>query len=107
MSVTQHRLRTRREELGYTQTELAALIGGTQRQIWTYESGKGLPSVESLIALARALETTTDFLLGFVEQPNITLQDGELSSAELEIINIMRTKTPETRQKLIEIAKVV
>lgn len=48
----------RRHQLGLSQDQLAELSGLTQAGISIIESGKGLPQVVSIIALARALGTT-------------------------------------------------
>lgn len=100
MSVTGERIRYKREALKYTQGELASLIGATQKQIWRYESGYGLPSVENLIKLANVLHTSTDWLLG------LTVKDHpDLNEKEQEVVSIMRKKSPEKQDSIINIAR--
>jgi transcriptional regulator with XRE-family HTH domain len=57
------RLRELRKARGLTQGDLARLAKIDIMQVSRYERGLGLPSLESAIALARVLETSTDFLL--------------------------------------------
>ena len=58
----------RRLELGIKQEELAKLIGASKPRISELEGGKFPRSEDRIIALARALKTTPDVLLGFTEE---------------------------------------
>jgi transcriptional regulator with XRE-family HTH domain len=58
------RLAQFRGSAGYTQAELAQAIGGTRRMVAYYESENHLPPAHVLVELARALEVSTDELLG-------------------------------------------
>lgn len=57
------RIKDLRIECGYTQKELAQLIGIAQNTIAQYESGAAKPSLDALVKLSNALKTTTDYLL--------------------------------------------
>lgn len=59
------KIRGRRLELGITQAELAARTGYSQKQISELEGGAFPSSEDRIIALARALETTPNYLFGF------------------------------------------
>lgn len=59
------RLQDRRNQLKLTQQELATITTNlTAAWISHYECGRRKPSIEHLSALADALQTTTDYLLG-------------------------------------------
>lgn len=58
-----NRLRETRESRRATQQDLAALAGVDTMQISRYERGLGMPAAETVVALARALKVTTDYLL--------------------------------------------
>ena len=58
------RLTELRKARGLTQIALAELIGSTQRAISSYETVIALPPTPVVIALAKALEVSTDVLLG-------------------------------------------
>lgn len=51
-----------------TQVDLAREIMVKQETISAYESGKALPSADALIKIANYLNTSTDYLLGRIEE---------------------------------------
>ena len=70
------RIRSRREALGMTQTELADALSTTKRNIYKYENGiiSNIPS-DKIEAMAEILKTTPAYLMGWEEEtvlpPNI------------------------------------
>jgi transcriptional regulator with XRE-family HTH domain len=60
------RLARLRKAAGYTQVELAAEIGVTQRNISYYEAETQHPPGSLLLAIAKALGVTTDEMLGAI-----------------------------------------
>jgi len=58
------RLIALRQARGMTQIQLAAAIASTQRAVSYYETGGGYPTPQAIIALAKALDVTSDELLG-------------------------------------------
>ena len=58
------RLSQLRKDAGYTQKELADEIGSTRRVIAYYETESDHPPANLLVDLAKALNVTTDELLG-------------------------------------------
>ena len=69
------RVRKARKEKGYNQTELANALGKSLRTIQKYENGEIEISISMLNELARALDTTTTYLLGYKTEtvkPQIT-----------------------------------
>jgi len=62
------RIKSMRKSLGLTQADLAKKIGVTKQAITTYETGIREPSFRNLIKLSRALNVTTDWLLGEDQQ---------------------------------------
>ena len=62
--VFSNKLRKRRLAKGLTQFELAIRSGVPDRYISRYELGRSLPKTDYLRKLAKALEVTTDYLLG-------------------------------------------
>ena len=57
------RIAALRRERGLSQAELAARIRVSPSALGMYEQGRREPSADTLVALARALGVTTDFLL--------------------------------------------
>jgi transcriptional regulator with XRE-family HTH domain len=58
------RLAAIRKARGLTQVQLAKTAQSTQRAISYYETDDGVPPASAVIALARALQVSTDELLG-------------------------------------------
>ena len=57
------RIAALRRERGLSQADLASRIQVSPSALGMYEQGRREPSVDTMVALARALEVTTDFLL--------------------------------------------
>ena len=66
------RLRFARTMRGWTQSELATRAGLPPSSIAHFEAGSRKPSFDTLRRLATALEVTTDYLLGRVEDPALS-----------------------------------
>ena len=57
------RIAALRRERGLSQADLASRIQVSPSALGMYEQGRREPSVDTMVALAQALEVTTDFLL--------------------------------------------
>lgn len=62
------RLKDLREDHDYTQTELASMLGISQRGYSHYEKGDNDIPTEILIRLSEIYGTTTDYILGLSNQ---------------------------------------
>lgn len=58
------RIKSRREELKYSQADLAKMTGISPAAISQYESGTRFPSTHVLVKLADVLKVTTEYILG-------------------------------------------
>src|SRR5882672_11570582 len=67
----QERLRAARELRGWNQSDLAGRARMPPSSIAHFESGSRKPSFDTLRRLANALEVTTDYLLGRVDDPGL------------------------------------
>jgi transcriptional regulator with XRE-family HTH domain len=72
------RLAALRKAAGFTQVELAAEIGTTQRMLAYYEGQSDYPPVHLLPALAQALSVSTDELLGVTRLTRAKAPSGRL-----------------------------
>ena len=63
------RLKELRENAGLKQTELAAMMGITERQSQRYERGEGEPKLAGWIWLADYFQVSLDYLVGRSEDP--------------------------------------
>ena len=59
-----HRIKVVRRKRGLTQQELAEIIGVTKLTISRWERGERSPNAEMVFAVAKALQTTSSYLLG-------------------------------------------
>lgn len=62
-------VRRRREELGLTQTAFGEKVGLRQKQVSELEGGVFVQTAMRVVEIARALETTPDYLFGFRDEP--------------------------------------
>jgi transcriptional regulator with XRE-family HTH domain len=63
------RLRQLREAYGYNRKELADRIGVAEGQVVRYELGKNDATGEVLSRMAKALNVSSDYLLGISDEP--------------------------------------
>lgn len=63
MTTIQRYIRQLREENRLTQAELGAVIGVTNKVIWTWEKGLASPSIEQLIKLANHFSLDLDYFV--------------------------------------------
>jgi transcriptional regulator with XRE-family HTH domain len=72
------RLRAARKLRGMEQVVLASAAGIPPTSISHFEAGARKPSFDNLRRLAQALTVTTDYLLGRVDSPEMSLQADPL-----------------------------
>jgi len=76
------RIKEQRELRGLSQKELADKINVSASIVSNYENGERSPSLESLMALARTFQCTTDYLLGFEKLEKDKVLDVSMLSDE-------------------------
>jgi len=57
------KIKIARIELDMNQTDLAHRIGARQKSISRYENGLSMPSIETLVKIAKVLKKSTAYLL--------------------------------------------
>ena len=103
MPLHAERLRQRRAFLKLTQQDVAGRAGVHQQNIARWESGKQDIAGDALARLAKALNCTTDWLLGLVDQPNAYARPQELSTTERVLLDLYRQrKLPEMITRLVD-----
>lgn len=87
------RIANLRKELDINQKELATKVGITEASLSRYENNLREPKSEIIVRLAKALETSTDYLLG--------VNDNTKISKEYKLI-IENLSVSEKTKKLLE-----
>lgn len=98
------RVRERRELLRLSQSELAQRVGTGQKRISAWERGESGATDDMIIGLARAMETSADWLLGLTDDP--TPRPNDLSERERRVISAWRQGNREEAARVILISKV-
>src|SRR5262245_26728413 len=97
------RIRLRREDLRLSRADLSAQIGITGVQIARYENDRSQPTAEVIVALAKALDVTTDWLLGLREGVGF---EG-LNDLERQVLSVFRSKPAERQPVILEIIRLM
>lgn len=93
-----------REKLNITQVKLSVEIEVSQETISAYESGKTLPSAETLIKMAKYLHTSVDYLLDLTDNdlPVSNIKRNEYD----ELLNVFNKLDNEGKEDIIKYAKI-
>ena len=108
MALRPDRIKQRRRALRLSQEQLAELTGVNQPQISRWELGENDITGATLTALARALGTTSDWLLGLSDEvAGHVRQDTEIDPATAELLDILHTTTASRRQAILLLARTI
>lgn len=77
-----NRLKERREQLGFTQSEVASLLGITPGAVGNYENGVSTPKADILFKVFDALKCDANYL--FQDEMNSRLQKDNATPFEME-----------------------
>nr|UWI48479.1 helix-turn-helix domain-containing protein [Clostridioides difficile] len=100
-----------RKELDINQKELATKVGITEASLSRYENNLREPKSEIIVRLAKALKTSTDYLLGINENTKINREDkliieslavSEETKQLLEKIYSLEEEDREAIEKMID-----
>ena len=91
-----HRVKALMKEQRMTQRELARRSGLTEASVCKYLSGSRTPQAEAVVLLAKALGTTSDYLLGIKRDEGSIYRD-----LEKQILENNENLSPEERMSLI------
>lgn len=80
-------IRKLRSERQLSQAQLAKRLGVSDSIIALYETGERLPSLSSLIELARVFGVSTDFLLGIDRFKQDVLDVSGLNSKQIQTVD--------------------
>ena len=96
-------LKKYRKEKGITQIRLSIEAEVTQETISAYESGKAMPSAETLIKMADFLGVSIDFLLDRTDNPIVnTVENND----DNELLSIYHQMSKEQKVDIVTYAKI-
>ncbi|CAG0974802.1 hypothetical protein ANRL4_01498 [Anaerolineae bacterium] len=101
MTTTGGRIKARRTQIGMTQLALAYAVETAPSQIYRYEKDENDPSGAVLIALAKALRTTTDYLLGLVDDPEVHPLEPELNPDQRAAVDAITEEDYELASRIL------
>ena len=92
-----------REKRGVTQVRLSIAAEVSQETISAYESGKSFPSVETLIKIADFLGTSTDYLIGRIndDMPLLSIKKNGFDATDLMLLDEFDKMTKDKKNKII------
>jgi len=102
----QKNLKTFREEMNLSQADMAKRLNITRQAYNHYETGKRVPTLETLKQIADILGTTTDCLLGITNNPMPAEQPPRQPTLE-EVIQNYSDISEENRKMLLNQLKMM
>lgn len=81
------RIKLYRRDRGLTQSELAELIGVSMQAVSKWETDVGMPDISQIVPLARVLETSTDMILGYLDDGHS--KEAEYIREQLPSVNLL------------------
>lgn len=97
------RLKELRKQHGYTQEQLAALIGVERSSIGKYE-GKSriIPSDDVKYKLAELFNVSVDYLLGYSDTPMPYNMESPFTDVEIKLINDFRSLNKQGKEYILQ-----
>ena len=74
-SILGQRIAARRKQLGLKQYQVCEMIDVNYKYLSNLETGRSAPSLELIMSLCSALDTTPDYLLTGADKSQITVSD--------------------------------
>ena len=96
-------LKQLREQRSLTQLSLALSVDVQQETISAYENGKSMPTVDTLLKLAKYFNCSTDYLLDLTDIPTLVndLVFDNLNATEADIVRADRNLNRDNRNKVL------
>jgi len=91
-----NRIREKRKEHKLTQQKLAEMTGLSINYVGNIERANGIPSIETLVKIANALQISVDFLL------QLDLVKVKADAIDEEIINQLKLMTVKEKKHTLE-----
>ncbi len=92
------RIKSLREEKGFTQSSLAKKLGVTRSCVNAWEMGLSVPSTQGIVELSAIFDISTDYLLGVDRTATLSVQGLQEEDVQLvyNLICHLRKKNENT-----------
>ena len=92
------KIKSLRERMGMTQSDLARQMGLTRSSVNAWEMGLSVPSTQYIVELAKTFEVSTDYLLGMEGTATISVEGLSESNVALvsELLRNLRDSQERT-----------
>ena len=104
-----NKIKELRVEKGFTQSELAALLGVNQTAVGKYERGELEPNNHILIKLSQIFECTVDYIIGNADDFGVISIKGAptlgYSQKAQELLSIFNALPDEYQTQILEYAR--
>lgn len=88
------RIKELRQNRSWTQDELAQMVGKDRSNIASYETGRSVPHIDTISAIADLFKVSVDYLVGRVSDAFATFKsDSDLSPEEEERLQKFLSET--------------
>lgn len=102
------RIKARREEIGLTQEQLSNLLGYKSKSaICKIETCRGDVAQSKMLAFAKALHTTPEYLLGLTEDSRVIVSEETNAKIDQELVDILEHLDKEKYAMLLAYAKLL
>lgn len=91
-----------REKMGYSQTDLANLLGINRANVGMWESFKNKPKIEDVIRLSEIFQVSVDFLLGLED---FYATNKTLDQTDSEMLEVFQKLDVTGKAKVLGYAK--
>lgn len=99
------RMKDLRKEQGYSQIQVATMLGITQQAYANYERGARQADYETLSKLSNFFGVSIDYILGNTDDPNAPTLDQQLEGVSFALYGETKDLTEEQKQDILDYIK--
>lgn len=99
------RLKSLRQENGYTQFKVAKHLGITQSAYANYERGARQPDADTISKIADFFHVSVDYLIGRTDDPHPLSLDEQMEGIEFALYGEIKDLTDEQKQEILDFVR--
>ena len=93
-------MKTLRTEKGASFADIASVVGKSEAAVRAWEYGRAKPEADTIIALSKCFECTTDYLLGLSSYKNESEKKSEIETLK-KLQKVLKSFSSDTRKSLL------